>query len=762
MKKALLILLSLVLIFNSFALIVSADGESSETENDIFFESEERGEIQLCRYDAEQKTINIIGSISHDVMVTHRDYKIALYTVPLGESVSELVLSNQVMPTAIAEMSVKFSFSVKITSDIERFYLYAVVIYNDAGDVMMIDKPVYPDVLCGYSDLGNNDKSYYKGVTSELLSNATEAGVGTAIIPVYLDKLLSKTSTGYVYPINDSYVYFDKDYVNTLDAKLQGLGAIGSRVYLQFLIDGDISELSLRASAVEGEQSIPDMSNVKTIEMLSALVDFLCDRYDSKNHRTISGIILSRRIDRSCSGVGELDAYAGNYMLYMTVVSSVARASVPNIDIVLPFSDINSYSNNGETIEGCPPSLLLEKLCEMTESSFADEFQFSALIESEAVPYGISDEAIENKKFALSEDTLINADNVGIYSSYLDTLSLRYDNAPKNFMFVWRVLENISGNVLSAAYPYSYYKMHSAKSLTSFVVSFVETESKLDFWQFPELLRVMKYIDTKDSFSVTSPSLALLGASSWSSIIEGIEQNDFVRRRFVSLEKIDSLPTDIKGKYEYFDFSHGTNTFEWFGGMGCNSVKIGYNEVLDGRSLNVNFSGERKAPNEYSELYYKYEYHENLSLTPYISMIFSIANDSENEDALYEIKLSYASEDTVSEITEICRAYERCEIILDISSFCDVSFAEYIKIDIRALSEDSEGYTLSLLSMAGHSTVYDSDELSKAIAEERLRIRNENSNVDAGAANTSFIVLGVTVIALLVLGGIFMCFRQDE
>ncbi len=761
MKRALLMLLSFVLIFNSFALLVSAE-DSSDIENDIFFESEGRGEIQLCRYDPEQKIINISGSISHDVMVTHRDYRIALYTVPLGESVSERVLSNEVLPTATAEMSVKFSFSVDISSDIERFYLYAVVIYNDAGDVMMIDKPVYPDVLSKYSDIGNNDKRYYKGVTSELLSNATEAGVGTAIIPVYLDKLLSKTSMGFVYPVNDSYVYFDKDYINTLDAKVQGLGAVGSRVYLQFLIGGDIPELSLRPSAVEGEQAIPDMSNIKTIEKLSAFVDFLCDRYDSQNHRTISGIILSRRIDRACDGIEELDAYAENYMLYMTVVSSVARASVPNIDIVLPFSDINSYSNNEEISEGCSPSMLLEKLCEMTEGAFADKFQFSALIESESVPYGISDEAIENKNFALSGDTVINSDNVGIYSSYLDNLSLRHENAPKNFIFVWHVPENISGNVLSAAYPYSYYKMHSTKRLTSFVVSFEEAESKLDFWQFPELLKVMKYIDTKDSFSVTSPSLALLGASSWNSVIEGIEQSNFVRRSFVLLKKIDSLPTDIKGKYEYFDFSHGTDTFEWFGGLGCNSVKIGYNEVLDGRSLNVYFSGERKAPNEYSELYYKYEYPENLSFTPYISVAFSIANDSGDKDSLYEIKLSYASGDTVSEISKICRAYERCELILDISSFCDVSFAEYIKIDIRALSEDSEGYTLSLLSMAGHSTVYDSAELSEVIAEERLRIRNENSNSDVSATNTSFIVLGVTVIVLLVLGGIFMCFRQDE
>ena len=760
MKKALLILLSALLIFNSFALLISAD-DSSDIEDDIFLGSEYRGEIQLCRYDNEQKMINISGAISHDVMVKHRDYRIALYAVPLGENVRDIVLSSDVLPTATTEMSVKFSFSVKIRNDIELFNLYAVVIYSASGDVMMIGDPVYPDVKSEYSDIGN-DKRYYKGVTSELLSNATDAGVGTTIIPIYLDRLLSKTSTGYVYSIDDSYIYFDKEYVNTLDAKVQGLGAIGCRIYLQFLVGDSIPDIDLLAADIEGEQSIPDMSDAKTIEMISAFTDFLCDRYASKNNRNISGIILSRRIDRVCGDISKLDTYAGNYMFYMMVVSNVARLSIPDIDIVIPFSDINSYNNNEEISEGCPPSVLLERICDITESSFADKFSFSTLIESEAVPYGISDVTLKNKKFAPSDEKLINADNVGIYSSYLDDISQSYDNAPKSFIFVWKLPKDISGNVLSASYPYSYYKMHSTKRLTSFVVSFEATENELDFSEFPELLKVIKYIDTSDSFLVTSPSLSLLGATEWSSIIDGIKQSDFERRRIVSLKEINSLPMNVMGKYDYFDFSHYTNTSSWFGGLGCKSVRIDYSDVLEGRTLNINFSGERKAPNEYSELFYKYEYPENLAFTPYISTVFAITNDSGDKDELYEIKISYASGNSVSEVSKICRAYERIDIILDISDFCNESFAEYIKIDIRCLSEDIEGYTLSLLSMVGHSTKYYSDELSEVIAEERLRIRNENSNSDQAETNTSFIVLGVAVIVFLIAGGIFMCFKQDE
>ena len=105
---------------------------------------------------------------------------------------------------------------------------------------------------------------------------------------------------------------------------------------------------------------------------------------------------------------------------------------------------------------------------------------------------------------------------------------------------------------------------------------------------------------------------------------------------------------------------------------------------------------------------------------------------------------------------------EDAEVILGISDFCNISFAEYIKIEIRALSEERTAYTLSMLSMTGHSTSYYSDELAEVIADERLRIRNENSNSDQTETNKSFIVLGVAVIVLLVGGGIFMCFRQDD
>lgn len=760
MKRALLMLLSLAMLFNCFALLVSAD-DSADVVEDIFLDNEYRGEIQLCRYDATEKTINISGTISHDVMVTHRDYRIALYTIPLGENANNIVLSHDVIPTATTEISVKFTFSIKVKSDIERFYLYAVVIYNDEGDVIAIGDPVYPDVEADYSDTGN-DKRYYKGVTSELISNATDAGVGTAIIPIYLDELLSKTSTGYVCSVNDDYVYFDKDYVNTLDAKIQVLGAIGCRVYIQFLMGEDIPDTLSIHSTVEGEQAIPDMSDVKTIEMLSAFTEFICERYDSKNHRNISGIIISRRIDRACADPLELDAYAYNYMLYMMLISNVARLSIPNIDIVLPFSDVNSYNNSEEINEGCPPSLLIEKICSLTEKHFASKFNFSSLIESESVPYSISDTTIKNKKFALSDDTLINADNVDIYSNYLDALSGKYVNAPESFMFVWNVPDNISGNVLSAAYPYSYYKLYSVRRLSTFVVSFEMSEDKLDFSKFPELLSVMKYIDTEDSFSVTSPSLALLGAERWDLVISGIKQSDFERRTLVSLKEITSLPMDIRGEYSYFDFSNHTTVSDWFGGVGCNSVKIDYNSVLESRSLNIYFGGERKAPNEYSEIYYKYEYPENLIFTPYISMVFSINSEDSDKDALYEVKLSYASGDTVSEVSRICRGNEKTEIFLDVSSFCDISFAEYIKINVRCLSENSDGYTMSLLSMTGHSSVYYSDELSEVIAEERLRIRNENLNSDQTETNRPFIILGVSIIVLLVGGGIFMCFKQDE
>jgi hypothetical protein len=157
-------------------------------------------------------------------MVKYSGYKIALYRVPVGKTLEDIILAPDAKPLSSADISVKFEFTVKAETDLERFAGYAVLIYKDK-EFKIIGEPRYPGVDTSYSyTLG--DKSSYKGISSELISNAVDTGAGVAVIPVYFEKLLSTTTTGYIYSLQGSYIYFDKNYITELDKTIKSYCAV--------------------------------------------------------------------------------------------------------------------------------------------------------------------------------------------------------------------------------------------------------------------------------------------------------------------------------------------------------------------------------------------------------------------------------------------------------------------------------------------------------------------------------------------------------
>lgn len=766
-KKALSLLLVMAMLMNMFALCVFAAEASTtapyQTEYDIET-SDAIGEISFCRYNAARSTVTISGTINHDIMVKYSGYKIALYRVPVGKTLEDIILAPDAKPLSSADISVKFEFTVKAETDHERFAGYAVLIYKDK-EFKIIGEPRYPGVDASYSyTLG--DKSYYKGISSELISNAVDTGAGIAVIPVYFEKLLSTTTTGYIYSLQGSYIYFDKNYITELDKTIKSYCAVGTKVYLQFLIsDGTNTGVHTLKTSLS-EYLIPDMSAEQTISLVSSFTDFLCDRYSNNSRGKISGIILGRAVDRAYCGddVMSVADYSFNYARYMLAVSCVARSFIPELDMVMPLSDKSPYIVSSTAEEGYSSSKMLETMCGFFDEYFAGKFVFSTMVESSAIPYGISDEALKNKEFSDGGYGGINADHTKVFSQYLDKLEVKYDSAPQSFIFNWSVPEEISGNVLSCAYSYSYFKLLSNDRVSAFVVSFTDNERKGNYGYLDEIARIMKYIDTADGFSITAPQLKLFGASSWYAVVTDMYSGRFDTKRIIPLGALSEMPSAVIGNYMYYDFTYYTDISSWFGGNFCDSLKITYNDI-SGRSLEAHFTEAQRAPTEYSEIYCAYEYPENYVFTPFISLKFSIQNDNNVESELYEFKLTVGSDKNVSEIKRVCSAYEQIELMFDISKFCEVSMAEYVKISVRSLGNDGGGYSLYLSSMNGFSDKYISSELDTLISEERLKIRDmqeKDESSENNAINTVMIVAGVAIVIAVIGVGIFMCFRKED
>lgn len=770
MKKTAALFIALAIILNLFTLLVLAEDSAASVDEPYFSvtESQDIGVINNCFYDASSKKVELSGTINHDVMVTHSNYNIAVYSVPFGQTLTNVINASDSKPVASSAISVKFQFSISVETISGRFSAYAVVIYSDTGEMKLVDEPKYPYASSDYSfELGNKDN--YKGVSSNLLSLSSDAGASTAVVPVYLDRLLNNGSKGYLYSLEGTYIYFDETYVKELDVKVKSLAVTGCRVYLQFLQAYTAANgVTVLPQETPESYGIPDMSIDKTLMLISSFTDFLCERYSSSN-TGISGIIIGSNTDKLYDGKNyvTLTDYLSNYARYMMIVGNIARTINPSLDIVVPVSDYNSYAENtlaSANAPECSPSILLDGVSSLLDGYFAEGFAFSTMIETMSVPYGISTETLANGKFSTDGYAGINADNVQIYVDYLTALNDKYDSASTKFIFLWSVPQEISGDVLSCAYSYSYFKLLPYDNLSSFVVSFESLEQQGDLTKYPEISRIMKYIDTSESFNVTEPQLEFLRAANWYAVIDNMYDGKLDTRRILIFDEMSALPNTVIGNYIYYDFSYYTNLSSWFVGNDCDSLKIDYSNI-SGRSLEAHFNSAVKSPSEFSEIFCSYDYPENFVYTPYMSLKFSLKNDNNINNALYEVKFVFGSDKNVSEVTKICSPYEDIELLFDISDFCEVSMADYIKIGVRCLTGDDGGYSLSLASVRGYSSEYLSEELTSLISDERLRIRDmleKKDETDSEKVNTVMIVAGVAIVIAVIGVGIFMCFKSEE
>lgn len=767
MKKIISLLIIVAVMLHSFAVLAfAADFSASDVDEDkLLSVDDDIGEIHRCVYLPKDEKVTVNGTINHDIMVTHNEYKIALFSVPEGKTLYDVVSAEGAEPLASADISIKFEFEVEAKTNAERFSRYAVVMYNDKGDVIAIDDPKHADVETSY-EWEKSDISAYKGVSSAQTSLAADAGVGAMIVPVYLDKLLSTASTGHLYSIQGSYIYFDKAYVGELDSRVKAMSAIGADVYLQFLIESDSKSGIVTLDTPDGAKyALPDMGADQSVNLIMAFTDFICERYDTRKGSDISGIILGSTVDMCyAGGYDSFTEYSENYAHYLIVAGTAARAVSPSLDVVMPLGDIDTYGEGDHSAVANKPSELLETVCELFDMHFAGGFSFSTMVETSALPYGISDETLVSGDFSTDGYSGINADNAFKYSEYLDTLKLRYESAPESFIFVWSVPTGISGAALSCAYAYSYFKLLTVDRIKSFVVSFSQIEKNGEYGGYSEISEIMKYIDTSDSFKITEPQLKKLGVSNWYAVIDNMYSGRFDTRRVLQLGYLSSMPNNIIGNYAYYDFSYYTSVSEWFAGSFCDSLKINYCDI-SGRSLQAHFTGKTNASTEFSEIYCAYEYPENFVYTPYMSLDFSIENDEEDRGALYEVRIAFGSGSNRAEITRICRSYEKTTFLFDISDFCEVSMADYIRIGVRNLTGGETGYKLCLASINGYSDMYVSSELEALIAEERLKIRDAlQSEEESGESddNAFLVIAGIAVVVAVIGVGIFMCFKREE
>ena len=750
-KAIVAIILALSIMLPMFCVVISADEGGIEFYADNESASKNKGLVYSCVYDSESQKIVINGSVTHDIFVAHRDYNINLYKIAPEHSLKTTLDESDVTLLASTSISIKFNFTAEVREIEDIFSQYVVTLVSKTDEVDYVGERLYPFVESEYeSDLS---RASYKGVRVPETQEILQADPSVAIVPVYLDKLVSSGGTGYLYSLEGKHIFFDKEYVDSIGRTVRSLYSGGAKVYLQLLLSGDGGAL----------YDIPDIYSFSSAKDIYSCCDFLSGRYSSYKNGFIDGIIIGKNLDETETYNnnrygGDAEKYIRALALYGVVVGTAVRKNIPSADISYSFTNANTYGAQGEYSSALIPSLMIEKISAYIDSFYSDVFDFSVTLESSHRPFNISNETLEDgiNLAAENDPAYITDQNADVFSSFLDSLDKKYSSSPKSYIYVWNVDKELSGNALCCAYTYLYYKRFSEDRLGAFVVSFDDNAAASR-----ELISIIKYIDTDKGRASTSQLLGFFRVSAWKSIIPGFKYATFSSRKYITLESPERFEAEVTGEFLYFDFSDFSDYNSWFAGRGFGGISIDYYKDL-GRSLCARFNADTLSELEYAYLFNAYEYSENFGNTPYLTLKLAIEDNDSVADA-FELCLAFESDGKIYEASKIVHTGEVEYLYLDISDFVSECVVDNMRISVRPMSDASGEYKLFISSLKGESLELDGEALKTKIVEERLRIRDSLIDEDEGNdIESTVIVIIITVLAAVILTVTLFFFLRKE
>lgn len=766
MKRLVAFVLMLVMLLSLCYTSVLAEGENvteATTENTSYEWLGATAVTLTCEYSDDANKIEVNGNVNYNVLVSYGKYTLGILRISPIQSTEDAINAQEPDIAASMNIAAKFSFSIGIKNTVERFSKYAVVIISPEGEIILASEPRNISV----SSSTNTTKENFKGILpvgTEEISISGDMGFGSVIIPVYYDRLVNLSMNGYIYPHEDTHCFFDRSYIDELDAQVRTYSVRGAKVYFQLLLPFDRQNNELMGFG--GEEScyyeLPDVYDSDTLSKIYTYVKFLTSRYNSDVDGKIGGIIVGDKIDKNeynaCGGLS-VDDYAERYAFYLSVVANTARVENPNIDIIVPFSSVDCYGKTAD-INGADylPTELIEKISSILDGCFYDGFHYNIMVESGDSPVGIiSSEDGSDDIYTVQTDNSseLSVNDLKGLNSFLSGVKKRYRSSPDNYIFLWQIPTEIKGNLLECSYVYSYYTLFRSPYVSSFVISF----SQADEGALEEIMKTVRVIDTAQGKQQCNSLLHFFKANSWKDIIDSYSESGLILRdEFVSGN--GDISSSSKGRFSYFNFSTG-DTSGWYGASFGKSVNSDYGE---GGQRVLRQTVERATGAAHSDLIYIYEYDESLAYTPSLNFKMAITDGEVSSGDIYEVTVTIGKGSNSITRSQTVLSGAAFDMWLDVESYGKTNNASYIKISTRSITGSTDEYSLWVYDVSGHSSIYSSQELNELISEERRNIRDQQQNADGNNDDSIiyWIVFAIILFAILIGGVLLITLRRDD
>ncbi|MBE6576590.1 MAG: hypothetical protein E7653_00445 [Ruminococcaceae bacterium] len=751
MKRFIALLLSCVFLFLILLPPVSAEkAEVSEAEK---FKN---AAVFSCVYSEADKQIFIDGTVNHDVMLNHRDFTIKVYSFSADGTYEQFAQSANKVALASANMTIKFTFHFDAITTKQKYAKYALVFCSPDGEEYLVGDPLIPTVASEFEyTLG--DRSAYKGILIDDPTEIDMSGAGRVIIDVDLDKAFADNSDSIIYPINDTSVYFGRTFVTDIDKKVIEAYASGASIYLRFLTRASNAKMSVAYNANDNRYTLPDLYNGQVLDMIYAASSFFAERYDG-SHGLINGVVLGSKIDdvvdtNYISSIS-LDEYAQRYSFYLTVVANAMRTVNSKLDVVIPISDVNDYSEAVSQTREWGADELLERIVANLDSSVSGSFACTVMLQSAYVPFGISNLNIKNGiDMSKIDDSVINAHNIEGFTTYLSELSKRYSCVPTNVIYMWEQPSDLRGNALCCAYAYNFYKLYSSPVVSSFVISV--DASSIDAYE--GVAELVKHIDAKDNTEYSQRFAEYFGKKSWEQVLGG-SVNVKSLYRLIEKEMSTTRKDGFIGEFDYIDFSNSSVINYMHKGSNTEYIRYEY-DGIEKRTMKV-ASSTLKVGDSFGCVGI-YEYSEGYAYTPTMSLRLRVDGDVDN--ALYEVLLIFGSGKNRIVSKGVVADNEITTLYFDADDYSAEYMADNVRISVRCLTDGSEECVLWLYELSGYSDKYDSEQLSSLIEEQRRKIRNPDDTDDDNWNRKMLItVVGVALAIIAVGAGLLMVFKNTD
>ncbi|MBP3369405.1 MAG: hypothetical protein J6L85_01520 [Clostridia bacterium] len=744
MKKYISLLLVTVILISAFALPISAAETSGNSSDDNIAAMWEHAIAYTCVYDIETKRVKVSGTLDSEVFADHSDWSLCVYSIAPGSSEKDVVLNPDLQPLAEAMVSIKFEFTFKADKIADRYSRYAIFLKSPKNELVLTAKAQYPDIAATFEYPSSN--RYYKGLQKDFSSFSTEVEAGTTILPIQLNTLFSDTSTSLFVFVDQKQYFFEETVIKELDVAMRSMSVTGSRIYLRLLYSVNGSE----------SYSLPDMYDAQMLVKTHAVVTYLAERYGDVGSGKLSGIILGKGWDDASSynyaGAISTDEYVDKCVAYTAVVANASRTVDPSLDIVIPLT-ASGFAKNNESAEKNTFKQFVESLLYNLDISFYSGINCSFLLDCTETPKGINGIGKDAGVVDTAESFYAGAHKA--FSDYLVSLEYDYQSTPNKYMFVWTPNKNLSGNELAAAYAYSYYALSTDSTVYAFVVDFSKNGGNQSF---RDMAHVMKYIDTNEGGDVAKNLPKIFGQSTWKDIFGTADITNTGVKHCYSVEALVNSTESFMGEFTYFDFTSSSIVDGWHTGAECTGVKIDYTGEMD-KALRADFVTD--GAYGMGELLYVAEYSENMIYTP--TLRFKLGVTGQNDDALYEIKITVGNSDNRLESSCIVKAGEVNDVFVDISKYIPNNMVDYIRISARPVDGGEGTCSLWLYSLCGLSRVHEAEELEALVLNEREKIRHMGDDEEErqywGQIALAF---GVILIIGALGAGLFISFRREN